>query len=216
MLIQACEVIVDLEKVVDSTRHGTVGKHGEGVALAGRLALGNQEGVDELWGIRDQRLAVPEEHLVDGKDGVLAHIGVAMLETGAGSGHKRLEQFGLLDLLKEAEGGSTDVLVGMLEVVSDGVAEHRVHVSQVVHLLSDVMKKRTVFDGPHQDHLLLELAVVVELRADLPVEVEELLDCFGLGRQDILNDGHQQLCGCFTPWSALPCCTRESTGRIPG
>jgi hypothetical protein len=54
----------------------------------------------------------------------------------------------LADLLQKAQGGAANVLVGMLEVVPDGVAD--------------------------EDHLLLELSVCVVLGTDFPEEVEEL------------------------------------------
>lgn len=48
-------------------------------------------------------------------------------------------------------------------------------------------------DAPDKDHLLFELALVVVLRDDFPVEVEELLEMFVLRWERVLDDGHQQL-----------------------
>jgi hypothetical protein len=47
---------------------------------------------------------------------------VAVLETLADGGDERFEKLGLLDLLEEAQSGATNVLVGVLQVVADGVA----------------------------------------------------------------------------------------------
>ncbi len=54
-----------------------------------------------------------------------------------------------------------------------------------------------VRDGryPHlhyEDHLLLELPILVVLRADLPVEMQELLEGLVLRRQHVLDYGHQE------------------------
>lgn len=73
-----------------------------------------------------------------------------MLEAGADRGDEGLEELWLLDLLEEPERGAANVLVGVLKVVADGVYD--------------------------EDHLLLELSLFVVLWADLPVEVEHLLD----------------------------------------
>ena len=43
-----------------------------------------------------------------------------------------------------------------------------------------------------KDHLLLELAALVVLRAYLPVEVQQLLELLALGGHAILDDRHEQ------------------------
>jgi len=48
-------------------------------------------------------------------------------------------------------------------------------------------------DAPNKDHLLFELALVVVLGNDFPVEVEELLEMLILRWERVLDDGHQQL-----------------------
>ena len=63
--------------------------------------------------------------LVDGSDsenGVLAHVGVAVLETGAGGREQGFDEFGFVQLAEEAEGVAADVLVGVLEVHANAVA----------------------------------------------------------------------------------------------
>jgi hypothetical protein len=48
-------------------------------------------------------------------------------------------------------------------------------------------------DAPDKDHLLFELALVVVLGNNFPVEVEELLEMLILRWERVLDDGHQQL-----------------------
>lgn len=48
-------------------------------------------------------------------------------------------------------------------------------------------------DLPDKDHLLFELALVVVLWNDFPVEVKELLEILVLRWERVLDDGHQQL-----------------------
>ena len=58
------------------------GERGKGISLARGIAFGFQEGLEQLRRIGHQNLVV----LVDGgngKDGVLANVGVAVLETGS-------------------------------------------------------------------------------------------------------------------------------------
>lgn len=54
-------------------------------------------------------------------------------------------------------------------------------------------KQHRAYDLHYEDHLLFQLAIVVILRADLPVEVQQLLEVLVLGRHDILDDWHEQL-----------------------
>jgi hypothetical protein len=48
-------------------------------------------------------------------------------------------------------------------------------------------------DIPDKDHLLFELALVVVLGNDFPVEVEKFLERFVLRWECVLDDRHQQL-----------------------
>lgn len=107
---------------------------------------------------------------VDGgnrKDGVLAHVGVAVLQTLSGGGEERLNELGFSELAQEAKSVSPDVLVGVLQVVSDTVAD--------------------------QDHFLLQLAIGVELGANLVVKVQQLLQSLVLRGHDESNDVHEQV-----------------------
>ena len=54
-------------------------------------------------------------------------------------------------------------------------------------------KPQTRASLPDQDHLLLKLPLRVQLRADLVVEIEKLLERLRLGRHDEADDVHQQL-----------------------
>lgn len=61
----------------------------------------------------------------DGKDRVLAHVGMSVLEAGSGRGEEGLEQLGLPEFGDEAQSVASNVLVGVLQVVPDTVARAR-------------------------------------------------------------------------------------------
>lgn len=99
------------------------GQSREGVPLACGIILPVQERCDKLRSIGDEGRGV----LVDGSnsiDGVLPDVGVSVLEAGPGRGQEGLDQFGLAKLAEEAESVSSDVLVGVLEVIPNTVAEN--------------------------------------------------------------------------------------------
>ncbi len=54
---------------------------------------------------------------VDGQDCIAAYIAVTMLQTGTDRWHEGLQQLRFLQLAQEAQGGATDELVGMLEIL---------------------------------------------------------------------------------------------------
>lgn len=88
---------------------------------------------------------------VDGEDSVLADERMTVLEAGSDRRNERLEELRLAHLLQEAKSRAADVLVGMLQVVTDGVT---------------AVSRGREGDLPDENHLLLELAIVVELGAD--------------------------------------------------
>ena len=57
---------------------------------------------------------------VDGQDGVAAHVAVSVLQAGPDGRHQGLQQLRLLQLAEETQGGATDELVGMLQVLQGG------------------------------------------------------------------------------------------------
>lgn len=66
--------------------------------------------------VRDQLKFVP----VDGincQDGIAADITVSVLQTGPDRRHQRLKQLRLLQFAQETQSGSTDELIGMLQVL---------------------------------------------------------------------------------------------------
>lgn len=84
------------------------------VTLARRIALHSEEGLEELWCVRNEGLVFAVDG-VDGKDGVFADVGVTVLEAGATDWDERLEEFDVLgDLLQESKGCTANVLVGVL------------------------------------------------------------------------------------------------------
>ena len=56
------------------------------------------------------------------KDGVLPDVGMSMLQAGSGRRKERLNQLGLPKLAQKTEGIAPDVLVGMLQIVTNAVA----------------------------------------------------------------------------------------------
>lgn len=101
-----------------------VGKSRESVPLARRVALGFEEGRNQVGRIWYQAGRV----LVDGcngEDGVLADICVAMLETRPRRREERLDQLWLAELAEKAQGVAPNVFVRVLEVVPDAVAAER-------------------------------------------------------------------------------------------
>lgn len=97
------------------------GKGGKGIPLAGGVGFALEEGADEVGRIGNEGGRVLVDGC-DGEDGILAHIGVAVLETLHCGGQEGLDEFGLAELAQEAEGVAADVLVGMLKIVPDTVA----------------------------------------------------------------------------------------------
>jgi hypothetical protein len=47
-------------------------------------------------------------------------------------------------------------------------------------------------DSHDENHLLLELPVVVVFGADLPIEMQQFLESLVPRRQHVLNDGHDE------------------------
>ena len=106
-------------------------------------------------------------------------------QAGATCRDERLEKLRLSNLLEETKGGASDVLVRVLlegetrsgevwerghvgahQVIADGVAAFSRH-DQLPLSCSTPRNKLYV---PDQDHFLLQLPILVELGADLPVE----------------------------------------------
>jgi len=103
----------------------------------------------------------------DGEDGVAADEGVAMLEVGEDGGDERLNDLRLIEAAEETEGDAADVLVGVLEVVAEILAD--------------------------EDHLGEDFASGIGLVNDLEVEEEKLLDGVVLGGEDVADDGDEEL-----------------------
>lgn len=91
---------------------------------------------------------------------------VAVVEVLEDGGHERLEHLGLGEAAEEAEGDAADVLVGVVEVVAEVLAD--------------------------EDHLREAPAGGVALVDDLEVEEEQLLDGVVLGGEDVADDGDEE------------------------
>ncbi|GMN48127.1 hypothetical protein TIFTF001_017308 [Ficus carica] len=160
---------IDIGKeIIESTVLSTIKEHEKGITLTGRVLLGGEEFLDDLGGVDEQLVALGEaEDGHDGEDGIAADEGVAVLEIGENGRDERLDDLGLVEAAEEAESDAADVLVGMLEVVAEVLAD--------------------------EDHLREDFASGVGLVDDLQVEEEKLLDGVVLGGEDIADDGDEQL-----------------------
>ncbi len=113
-----------VKQVADGALVRVVDEHGEGVALGGQVLLVLQELLDRLGRVLQQQLALGQ--LVDGVDGshrVLAHVRVPVLQVGQDGGHQRLQDLLLADAAQEAQRDAADVLVGVLQVVAQVLAD---------------------------------------------------------------------------------------------
>lgn len=54
---------------------------------------------------------------VDGQDSVASDIGVSVFQTLPDGGHQWLQQLRLLQLTQEPQGGATDELIGVLQIL---------------------------------------------------------------------------------------------------
>lgn len=92
---------------------------------------------------------------------------MAVLEVGENGRNERLDDLGLVEAAEEAESDAADVLVGVLEVVAEVLAD--------------------------EDHLREHLAARIGLVDDLEVEEEELLHRVILGGEHVADDGDEEL-----------------------
>lgn len=97
------------------------GKGSKSVALASGVTLAFEESRNEIGGIGDERGRVLENGRY-GKHGVLSHVRMAVFKTGPGRGEKGFDELRLPEFAEEAEGVSTNVLVRMLQIVTNAVA----------------------------------------------------------------------------------------------
>lgn len=100
------------------------GQSRKGVPLACGVAFGLEEGGNQVGRIWNQRGRVLEDG-GDGKDGILSYICVTVLEARSGGGEEGLDELRFAELAQEAQGIASNVLVGMLEIVSDAVTSEQ-------------------------------------------------------------------------------------------
>lgn len=96
----------------------------ECIALAGAVGLRIEERLDKLRSIWDQRLRVLEDRS-DSPHGVLADIGVAVIQAGACGREEGFNEFRFSELAQESQGVSSDVFVGVLKIVTDTVTAQK-------------------------------------------------------------------------------------------
>lgn len=85
------------------------------------VAFRAQEGLYQLGSIRNERLRMLE----DGGNcphGIFPNVCMSVFKARAGGGEERFDQFWFAELAKKTKGVSSDVLVGVLEIVSYTVA----------------------------------------------------------------------------------------------
>lgn len=92
------------------------------VPLASVIAFALQECRYQLRGIRNQTLGVLENRSYS-KYGVLANVGMSMLETRTCGRKEGFDQLSFTKLAQESQCVAPDVLVGMLEIISNAVTE---------------------------------------------------------------------------------------------
>ena len=186
-LVHARDLVEHLQDIFDCFGHRALREEDERVALARRVGLGSEEGLNELRRVGDEMLELAIDR-VHGKDGVLADIRVPVLEARAADRNEGLQKLSVLgDLLEEPKGCTPDILIGVLlqagairwghgikdgrtnKVITDGVASQIVRMQHLGAVAADSHNK---------NHLLLQFPDVVILWAHLPVEMQELLELF--------------------------------------
>lgn len=99
-------------------------EHEEGIPLGGQVLLTAQHLLYRLWRILQQQLALWE--LVDAVHSnhcIAAHVGVSVLQIRKDGGHQGLQDLLLTNTAQKPQCDTTDVLVGMLEVVAQVLAD---------------------------------------------------------------------------------------------
>jgi hypothetical protein len=80
-----------------------------------------EEVEDDVRSVREKVVEVLEETKYS-QDGITADVGVAMVQVVSHRGHEWLEQLNILELAHKPQRTSAYVLVGMIEIVAQGVA----------------------------------------------------------------------------------------------
>jgi len=120
-LLRVRYAVKNLAKVGKRSVMVYASKSSESIALAGCVALSFEESRDEIGSVRDKRGGVLENGR-HGEHGVLPDVGMAVLKAGAGRGQQGFDELGFSKLAEETECVSTNVLIGMLEVIADAIA----------------------------------------------------------------------------------------------
>lgn len=93
----------------------------KGVTLAGAVGLRFKESLEEFGGVGNEGLGVLENR-GDCPGGVLSYVGVAVFQTRAGRGQEGLNEFRFAEFAEETESVSSDIFVGVLQVITDAIA----------------------------------------------------------------------------------------------
>mmetsp|Transcript_33573 Transcript_33573/g.96288 ORF Transcript_33573/g.96288 Transcript_33573/m.96288 type:complete len:1064 (-) Transcript_33573:41-3232(-) len=161
------DLILHAEDVLDRPVLVAIQKHQESIALGGEVALHEEQLLDVFGGLRHHVQAEALDDRVHAHDGIPPHVGVPVAEIPEDSLLQGLKDSVVLHLAQQAQGRAANVLVGVHEVIAEGIA--------------------------HQNHFLLQIAILLALVDNLPVDHQQLLDPVVRGGDDELDDGHQQL-----------------------
>lgn len=77
LVLRGHRVVQVVYEIVECAGWSGVDEHGESIALAGRVALCDEEGLDKLWSVGNEMLMLLVD-LHDGKDCILANKRVAV------------------------------------------------------------------------------------------------------------------------------------------
>mmetsp|Transcript_6423 Transcript_6423/g.12463 ORF Transcript_6423/g.12463 Transcript_6423/m.12463 type:complete len:1013 (-) Transcript_6423:147-3185(-) len=158
-------LVNDAELVLHRTLLIAVAQHHKGIALGRHVALAVDKVANDLGSIWHQVLEAPVG-VVDAQHRVAPHVRVPVLQVGPQRRHQRLQDVLLTHLRHEAQRGPTHKLVGVVEVVTDHVA--------------------------NENHLRQKVPVGPALLHRLQVKVKQLLERFVIVGNDELNNLHKQ------------------------
>lgn len=125
------------------------------VATCAAVGLRLNELLHEFRGVRDKVGGHVAMDVQNGQGRVLPHVGMTVLQTGFDGGDEGLQKVGLAQLAEKTEHGASDVLVGVVEVVPEGIA-HENHLTQELFGRSVVLGNH--FPVKHQK--LLEQVII--------------------------------------------------------
>jgi len=80
-----------------------------------------KEAVDDFWRIWEEEFEFLV-NAIDSKNSVSSNVGVSVLQVALNGRNQRFDELGLLQFADVTKSGASDVLVGMIEIVSQEIA----------------------------------------------------------------------------------------------